>query len=214
LELVVTDDDDATSAPDTVNVTVRNVVVPPPNQPPTADAGADQDVNEGTLVTLDGSASSDSDGTVESYAWTQTAGPAVALTGAGTASPTFTAPAVDADTVLTFQLVVTDDDDATSAPDTVNVTVRNVPTPPQDPAEAIQNLISLKESMNLDKGTTTSLDAKLDTALKSVTSGHDNAAKNQLKAFINQVNALSGKKLTENQAEQLTSAAREIIDMI
>ena len=39
------------------------------NISPTADAGPDQNVNEGDAVTLDGSASSDADGTISSYLW-------------------------------------------------------------------------------------------------------------------------------------------------
>ena len=49
---------------------------PPPNVPPVASAGPNQAVNSGTVVTLNGSGSNDPDGTVASYAWTQTAGTA------------------------------------------------------------------------------------------------------------------------------------------
>ena len=101
-------------------------VVKPPNQKPTADAGSDQTVNEGDSVSLDGSGSSDPDGTIDSYSWTQTAGTAVTLSGADSATPSFTAPDVGADgDTLTFELTVTDNDGAT-ATDTVNVAVNNV----------------------------------------------------------------------------------------
>ncbi|MEM7278290.1 MAG: PKD domain-containing protein [Pseudomonadota bacterium] len=96
---------------------------PPANVAPTANAGSDQTVSDNMQVTLDGSASSDSDGTVASFAWTQSAGPAVTLSDASVASPTFDAPTVGADTVFTFSLVVTDDDGAASAADTVDITV-------------------------------------------------------------------------------------------
>ncbi len=80
----------------------------------------------GSVVTLIGLASSDSDGTIASYVWSQTAGPAVTLTPTmpSGANVSFTAPSVLADTVLTFRLVVTDNLGATSAPDFENVTVR------------------------------------------------------------------------------------------
>ena len=44
------------------------------NVAPTANAGADQTVNEGAFVTLNGTNSSDPDGGVTAYIWTQTAG--------------------------------------------------------------------------------------------------------------------------------------------
>jgi hypothetical protein len=117
-ELTVTDNDDLTST-DTVNVIVQNV-----NQPPVADAGPDQTVDEGTVVTLNGAGSTDPDGTIASYSWQQESGPAVSLNNASAASATFLAPQVDADTVLTFRLNVTDSDDS-SATDTVIISVNN-----------------------------------------------------------------------------------------
>jgi hypothetical protein len=97
------------------------VVVSPPNQPPLANAGSDRTVNVGSLVTLDGSASSDPDNGPAplSFTWTQTAGPTVTLTGVNTATPTFT-PTVVGD--YTFSLVV-NDGEADSSLDIVRITV-------------------------------------------------------------------------------------------
>lgn len=98
------------------------------NQLPTANAGTAQTVNEKVLVALDGSASSDPDGTIVSYAWVQTVGTAVVLSNAGVENPTFTAPDVSVDETLTFELTVTDDKGAT-AKNTVNIAVINIPAP-------------------------------------------------------------------------------------
>lgn len=94
----------------------------PTNKPPVANAGPNQSVNAGDPVTLNGTGSSDPDGDTLTFAWTQTAGTAVALTGPTTASPTFTAP--NTTETLTFQLSVSDGTD--SATDSVDVGV-NVP---------------------------------------------------------------------------------------
>jgi hypothetical protein len=96
---------------------------PPPNVPPVASAGPAQAVSAGALVTLNGSGSNDPDGSIASYAWTQTVGTAVTLSSTTTAQPTFTAPAVATATTLTFSLTVTDNRGATSPASTVNVTV-------------------------------------------------------------------------------------------
>ena len=92
------------------------------NRPPTARAGADQEVDAGDEVVLDGSASSDPDDGIATYQWVQTDGPNVTLTGAATAEATFTAP--DAATEdLVFELTVTDEA-GQSDTDEVIVTVR------------------------------------------------------------------------------------------
>ncbi|HYV20594.1 MAG TPA: M36 family metallopeptidase [Verrucomicrobiae bacterium] len=103
----------------------RTVSVTNVDRPPVASAGTNQTVDERTIVTLNGSASSDPDGDALSYAWIQTAGPSVTLQGATTASPLFIAPDVaPAGATLTFQLTVTASGVPASA--SVNVTVNNV----------------------------------------------------------------------------------------
>jgi hypothetical protein len=69
--------------------------------PVTAFAGEDQEVLQGATVHLNGGGST---GPITGFGWTQTAGPAVTLAGANTATPSFTAPAGDA--TLEFELSV------------------------------------------------------------------------------------------------------------
>jgi hypothetical protein len=79
------------------------------NEPPEANAGTDQTVDEGVIVTLDGSSSFDIDDGIASYLWTQISGPAVALLNSTSSQPTFTAPDVEPEGAsLTFSLTVTD----------------------------------------------------------------------------------------------------------
>ncbi|MCW5840998.1 MAG: PKD domain-containing protein [Caldilinea sp.] len=94
--------------------------------PPSANAGADQNVAVSAIVTLNGAGSSDPGNNVPLlYRWQQLSGPAVALSSAGAAQPTFTAPAAPA--TITFRLVVTNTVGLGSAPDDVTVTVQDVP---------------------------------------------------------------------------------------
>ncbi|MBX0324349.1 choice-of-anchor D domain-containing protein [Halomicroarcula sp. F13] len=96
------------------------------NSAPIADAGDDQTVEENTTVTLDATGSSDPDGDQLGYSWTQLAGPAVQFDVQDTATPSFTAPEVDSETTLTFEVNVSDGQASDS--DLVNVTVEDAPT--------------------------------------------------------------------------------------
>jgi len=119
LELVVSDGI-FDSAPLPLTLTFQD------NRTPTANAGVNMSgINAGQVVTLNGSASSDPDGDALSYQWTQVSGPAVTLSDANAASPSFTAPDVAADAQLVFELVV-NDGSVDSAPARVTVSVRPV----------------------------------------------------------------------------------------
>ena len=120
---------DAAIPPNPINGTpkAQNSTV---NLPPTTSAGPDQAVNEGNVVTLDGSASADPDGDPLSFSWSQTAGPGVTLSGANTMHPSFIAPQVGpGGALLTFQLTVDDGRSGTGS-DSVNITVNDVALPP------------------------------------------------------------------------------------
>ncbi len=96
------------------------------NNPPIANAGSDGIIPEGDPVTLDGSASADSDGTIVTYHWGQTIGPIVTLSDAAAVKPDFTAPQVSsAGATLVFQLTVTDNGGLTNS-DTVSINVNDL----------------------------------------------------------------------------------------
>ena len=84
---------------------------------PVANAGPDQTVTSGSLVTLDGS---NSEGNVNSYSWTQTGGPTVSLSNANSAVAMFIAPFVASAVTLSFRLTVVN---ATNQADTDSTSV-------------------------------------------------------------------------------------------
>ncbi len=131
---------DATSFPDTPA---------PVNQPPVAQAGPDQTVNTGEVVTLNGSNSYDPDDGISAFSWQQIEGPAVALSDNTAEQPSFTAPATDMNgVVLLFELTVTDFSGAQSS-DTVLVNVTWINASPTAVAGADQQ-VSAGDMVTLD----------------------------------------------------------------
>jgi len=79
------------------------------NLPPIADAGLDQNVNEGDNVSLDASNSIDNDDLIVSYFWEQISGPLVTISDQSSVVASFTAPNIeDGGESLIFQLLVSD----------------------------------------------------------------------------------------------------------
>ncbi|MBI3186024.1 MAG: PKD domain-containing protein [Myxococcales bacterium] len=118
VKLVVTDAGGKSSSPATVDITATD-----PNRAPVANTGGALSANLNAVVNLNGSASYDPDGQALTYAWsfvTIPAGSTAILTGAITATPSFTADLVG---LYRAKLVVTDPDGVASAPATVDITV-------------------------------------------------------------------------------------------
>jgi chitinase len=109
-----------------VSYTPTDVV---PNQPPSAEAGQNQTVYENESVTLDGSASSDSDGSIIDYHWAQSGGIGVVIENATAAQASFTSPVVGLDGEnLTFSLTVTDDNGDTAISNTTVSVIKSSST--------------------------------------------------------------------------------------
>ena len=83
------------------------------NIAPIVNAGPDTDVDEQTLVLLNGYVS-DSDGTISSFLWSQESGTEVALLNPDILNPTFMSPKVDEDEILSFKLSATDNQGKTT----------------------------------------------------------------------------------------------------
>ena len=129
------------------------------NQPPVADAGPDQVVDEAQVVTLSGLNSQDPDDGIVQFQWRQIQGESVVLDAPDQEVTTFTAPDVDmTGQALVFELTVTDSN-GSAATDTciVNVTWVNVaPTaqagPDQNVSEGDAVTLSASASTDPDDG--------------------------------------------------------------
>ena len=113
-------DNDFSSDVDTVVITIINT-----NVIPIANAGVDQLVNNNELVTLDGSGSSDPDGTIEFYEWSQLSGTGVVLSSADQPTTTFTSPSEN--DILVFILSIEDELGGVDS-DTISIVVQGVTT--------------------------------------------------------------------------------------
>jgi PKD domain len=133
---VIVNDGKINSTAATVTVTAATV-----NAAPVADAGVSQNVVAGSVVTLDGSASSDANSDPLTYAWTLTAKPAgstAALSLATSAKPTFTA---DVAGTYVANLIVNDGKVGSIAV-TVSITAAVVNAAPVANAGIAQNVVT------------------------------------------------------------------------
>jgi hypothetical protein len=108
------------------------------NSKPVADAGSNKKAVIGEQVSLDGTDSHDLDptGEIVAYNWEQTGGsssPSVNLNSANAATPSFTIPNMEEDTIFEFTLTVTDNEGA-EAEDKVEVEVEVKPLPSLPPS--------------------------------------------------------------------------------
>ena len=120
IQLTVTDADGSTAS--------MTKILEVTGLPPVANAGPDQTVQEGEVVSLDGSESVDSDSNDPlSYSWTQISGSTVSLLQPESVQPEFEAPDVlDDPIVLVFELTVTDADGLEDS-DRVSIIVEKSP---------------------------------------------------------------------------------------
>ena len=133
---LIVNDGTVDSAADTVSVIAATA-----NSAPVANAGNDQNASTGTVVTLNGSASSDADGDTLSYTWSLTSlpsGSSASLTSPTNVSPTFTA---DVDGTYVAQLIV-NDGTVDSAADTVSVIAATANSAPVANAGNDQNVMA------------------------------------------------------------------------
>ncbi|MCF7912400.1 MAG: tandem-95 repeat protein [Candidatus Cloacimonetes bacterium] len=105
------------------NFILPDITITNPNHPPVAVAGEDFGILEGEVGMLDGSGSYDPDSDEITYLWTGD----LELDDPTAINPVFTAPEVEADTMIPMTLTV--DDGEFIGTDEVMVTITNVPNP-------------------------------------------------------------------------------------
>lgn len=119
-KLTVTDNEGAIVT-DKVIVTVSTII--PLNVLPVAQAGPDQELTLPGSISLDGSASADTDGSIAHYSWIKVSGPSASILSSSTSTTTVSG---FSEGTYVFRLTVTDDQGAT-AYDDITVTVHPEP---------------------------------------------------------------------------------------
>lgn len=84
----------------------------------------------------------------------------------------------------------------------------------EDLSVSLDNFPRFVETFGLERGIENALVSKIENAQKSIEKGNTKAGINKLEAFIKQVEALKGKKVTEKEAALLINEAYLIIETI
>ncbi|MBV8253782.1 MAG: T9SS type A sorting domain-containing protein [Chitinophaga sp.] len=155
-QLTVTDNGGLTATAN-VQVTVQDVVA---NQPPVANAGNNITITLPATAQLDGSGSTDPDGTISSYKWTQLSGPNTASISSPNTAKTALTNLVKG--VYTFQLTVTDNGGLTATAN-VQVTVQEAPVkkPPVAVISAPDTIVLPVNKVNLNASGSTDPDGTI-----------------------------------------------------
>jgi len=170
-------------------------------QPPVAQAGPNQVVIVGIPVYLDGSGSSDPDGSIVLYVWDFGDGSPIFASSSPFADYSFGATGA-----YTLTLAVTDDDGASDS-DTLQIQVISS-------TDGIDQLIAFKESLGLPHGIETALDAILNAARKNLNNGKITPAINEMQAFIHKVLAQEGIHIPADAADTMIGKACDIISSL
>ncbi len=186
-ELTVTDNKGST-ARDTMRVTVNPA--PRVNQPPVARAGADRTITLSATnpLVLDGTASSDPDGTVQLFNWRRSTGPNTPVIVAPNAAQT---PVTGlAAGVYEFQLTVTDNEGATAS-DSVVITVVLPENQPPVANAGLDQVITLPvNSVTLNGSASTDPDGTITAQTWSLVNGPNTPVIGASNAKITQVSGL------------------------
>ena len=180
VNLVVTDEDELASEPDSVTISSLN-------SPPTANAGSSQGTYVGNTVVLNGSASSDSDDDTITYSWAFNGWPVgslATLSDADSASPTFIP---DLPGTYDVELVV-NDDYADSTPDEVSLTVITGESyAEQKLIEAINSISVMPIDSFTKKGNQEKLIKNFEKAIKELQGGNIEKAVKELEKVVENV---------------------------
>jgi hypothetical protein len=193
-------DDDGGCGADSLVVTVLNVpptvssIAAPSEKLVGAEITASASFTDPSIVDTHTAVWDWGDGTIEPGTLTQGAG-------FGSVEDTHTYMACQ---VFTIVLTVTDDDGGVGVSDPHNITVLS-------PKDGVSRLMDMVRALGLDHGIENSLLAKLGNALDAMERGNYHAAENMLNAFINEVQAQSGKKINASDADVLIQWALDII---
>lgn len=107
----------------------------PANLPPTANAGTDTSITLPTNSLMLNGTGTDTDGTIVAYTWTQVSGPSI-VDPSDVEDPIVNGLVQG---VYVFQLIVTDDDGAMSAPDAVTITINHATSTPPECSDNMDN---------------------------------------------------------------------------